>query len=563
MRLGIDFGTSYTRMAAFSANGLICSSAGWPGPIPSILGYSPATGRIFFGTEAMELEQPDALLWPGFKPALWRSPQLAPGSLDFEYILTAFFTFLKEQWPEMPDDPIEAVTLSVPGYLGIKAQHSLYAALQKGFAGAAIALLPGPAAALTGYQALHPGQDIEGDILIIDIGEAAADFSIISTAGNGKQLILETQSQMGGNAFCGAEVDKEIIREILKPLFHQLKRPDQLPWEAGLSPADCSYWIKLKRMADTAKTELGRHHQAVVNMIDILPGMSGDMIIDPVAFTAALGPLWERLDSYVKTVLQPRVQSLGLYDSQGWRFDHILLLGGASHTPGVLQRIKRLFPGVPVWHGQTDQSYEAVGNCLWSSGSRRLYTVCPFKFYIEKKSLSEERGRQLELIPFDTANLELDLTGTYRIFSLPVQSDYNLASSPGDVEIKIYALPDQTNAIQPEKVSGQNMVLHWQEAYYNGAEVVHIDFDLASSQLLVNFTNNLPGCPEAELFFEWPLRQLSQAHWLSGYKHVDRDLLKALQRQLQANQSDGATPYSNQLMATYYKLLCVLQILNP
>jgi len=468
MRLGIDIGTSYTGLAALTADDLVYCGPDWPGPIPSILAYCPSTGQILFGMEATAVDHNDAQVWAHFKLDLWRNPERLIGNLDFEQVMAAYFTFLKNQIPLSSGEAIEAVTLSVPSYCSIKTQHQLYNALQQVFTGAAISLLPEPIASLIGHQALYPEQEFEGDILLIDFGESRVVFSIISTAANGKELILETQMELGQGS--------------------------------------------------------------------------------------------QQLDAYVHTVLCPRAQTLGLCDKNGWRFKHILLVGEASHSLGVLTQIKALFPDVPVFQGRPDPPYEAIGNCLWASSGLKAFAICPFTFYIEKKPPHAEGGYQLEPIPFDTINLELDLTRTYRIFSLPIHSAYNLAQNPGDVEIKIFAA-DET----PERAWGtsspQEMVLHWKQADYNGAEVVHIHYDLASSQLFVNFADNPPGYPEVELFYGWKARQLAQVLWLSDYKHVDKDLLKALQRQLQNNQ--GESSYNHQLMTTYYKLLCVLQILNP
>ncbi len=467
MRLGIDFGTAYTRMAALTADGLVYSGSAWPGPIPGILACCPATGQIYFGTEANEVDRNEVLVWPNFKLDLWQNPETVIGNLDFEKIMAAYLAFLKQQIPLGSGQAIEAVTLSMPAYCSINTRNRLYNALHQVFADAAISLLPEPLSILLGYQALHPQQELAGDILLIDFGDGRVSFSIMSLVSNRRELILETQLEM----------------------------------DQGIE-----------------------------------------------------------LDSFVHAVLGPHAQALGLSGKEGWRFNCIILAGGASHTPEVLPQIKALFPDVPLFQGQPDQPYTAVGNCLWATSELQLFTICPFKFYIARKNPQAEEGYELEPIPFDTINLELEITRTYRIFSLPVNSPYNLAKNPGDVEIKIYAA-DEAPGRSPETLPPRELVLYWEQADYNGAEVVHIHYDLASSQLFVNFTDNLPASPEVELFHAWKARQLAQALWLSDYKHVDKDLLKALHKQLQSNSGESA--YSNQLMTTYYKLLCVLQILNP
>lgn len=560
MQLGIDFGTSYTKMAA-CIDGRTISA-----PIPSILAYLSATGQLYFGAEALRLEEPDAVVLPFFKLALKRNPGLLLGSYDLEQILNGFFTYLHQQVETDITDSIDTVTLSVPNYFGLKARRSLYTALQTVFAGASIYLLPEPVSALLGYQALHPENHLQGELLIIDIGGGTTDFSFLTMGGNDK-LVLETQLQMGHDAFSGAEVDKGIIRTILAPLFQmQTGRalPLQLLEEKNLSPSNRHLPAALLRLAEAAKIEISTRHRTTVSLAGIFPEQTLTLPVDQTFFAAALKPLWQRLDSYLQTVLQPQARSLGLFDHSGWKLDHILLLGGASYTPGVRSRLEDFFKGVPIHHVHIDKPYGAVGNCRWDAGQgKSVYTIYPFHFYIEKRADHPGGKHQLELIPFDTANLELNLAESYRILSVPPLPPYNLASEPDHLEIKIYELSGESDDKTLERFSGREVILHYRASDYSRDETVHIDLDLSSSQLFVNCTTAPPHRYQIDLFTGWAERQLAQAEWLSAYKYVDSELVNSLQAQLKSNQAYGSTPYSNQLMTTYYKLICLLQILNP
>ena len=212
MRLGIDFGTAYTRMAALTADGLVYSGSAWPGPIPGILACCPATGQIYFGTEANEVDRNEVLVWPNFKLDLWQNPETVIGNLDFEKIMAAYLAFLKQQIPLGSGQAIEAVTLSMPAYCSINTRNRLYNALHQVFADAAISLLPEPLSILLGYQALHPQQELAGDILLIDFGDGRVSFSIMSLVSNRRELILETQLEMDQ----GIELDS-FVHAVLGP----------------------------------------------------------------------------------------------------------------------------------------------------------------------------------------------------------------------------------------------------------------------------------------------------------------------------------------------------------
>lgn len=568
MQLGIDFGTSYTKMAACMEGRLAYEAPAFTEPIPSILAYLPATDQLYFGAEALQLlEEQDAVVVPFFKLALKRNPGLLLGSYDLGRILTAFFTYLYQRVAAFAASPIDSVTLSVPNYFGLKARRSLYTALQTVFAGAFIYLLPEPVSALLGYQALHPEAALQGEILIIDIGGGTTDFSFLTMGGFDEKLVLETQLQMGHDTFSGAEVDKGVIRTILAPLFQmQTGRalPLELLEEKNLSPSNRHLLLALLRLAEAAKIEISVHHHAAVSLAEIFPELTLTLPVDQSLFTTALNPLWQRLDSYLQTVLQPQARSLGLFDHRGWKLDHILLLGGASLTLGLCSRLEDFFKGVPIHLKNIDKPYQAVGDCCWDADrGESIYTIYPFHFYIEKQADQPDSRHQLELIPFDTANLELNLTQSYRIFSVLPLSPYNLASEPDHLEIKIYELSSESVDKTLERFSGQEVILHYRGSNYNSDEAVHIDLDLSSSQLIVNYSAAPANCYQIDLFADWSTRQMAQAEWLSAYKYVDGELINSLQAQLKSNQAYGLTPYSNQVMTTYYKLICLLQILNP
>lgn len=468
MKLGIDIGISCTTMAVSSRGQIVYSDADWLSPVPSLAAWPPSSEGMCFGNDALQAGAAAASVGAFFSAEAGRNSDLGLRQFSPDSVLNAFLVYLATRLPSAIEAQLESVTLAVPHYCGINRRRSFLTALRQAFPEAASYLLPEPCAALIGYQALHPEQIPEGDVLIIDSGKVPLDFSFMSTASSAGGLVLETQLTQG----------------------HALSLPE-----------------------------------------------------------------------FVDTVLKPRAQALGLLADQDWRLDAILLLGDLSSSPELSLQLQDLFAGIPMFLSQPEQPCLAAGSCLWQETGSPINAIYPFSFYVEKKI--PQGGTQLELIPFDSANLELSMTGRYRLTSLAARSACNLANAPGDVEIKIYAMPhSETDTGWPGPAAAE-MVMHWQQSGLEADDVLDIEFDMAASQLSVNLTATPVRLQETDILADWRLRQLSQAQWLSAYKHVDPNLLEALIKALQSGQDDHESCGSSQIKASYYKLLAMLQILNP
>ncbi len=271
------------------------------------------------------------------------------------------------------------------------------------------------------------------------------------------------------------------------------------------------------------------------------------------------------LNFFIDTIVKPHAQKLGLFDQHSWRLDNILLLNSDSGTSGLLRNIEDLFPGVPVYQGETEHPYHAVGDCLWQEAADQISFIYPFKFYLEKQT--GQGGSVLELIPFDTVNLELTLGERYILTSLAVRSDYNLATAPEEVEIRLYASQNRAGRAEMEEWSAPDLVMHWHQQGWGGDELLNIELDVSTSQIFINFTTDPVSRVDTEILVDWPSRQLSLAKYLSAYKNVDQELIKTLithlTNQLESSPGNSADACFGQLQASYYRLLCALQIMNP
>ena len=185
--------------------------------------------------------------------------------------------------------------------------------------------------------------------------------------------------------------------------------------------------------------------------------------------------------------------------------------------------------------------------------------VYPWHFYIEKKGRDSAQA-QMDLIPFDTDSLALDLSQRYKIFSFAADSKYNLADSENCLQIRVYrkfsagGLPQES--ITPELFCDQKM-------------------EISSPQSLINLYINLP-CKRLEVDYADPGAGLYAAgHTLmdlqkqqeSGYDFIrenqlgDSQLLSDFGLHLEQLQN---MPVSSQVVSktVYFRALLLLSVLT-
>lgn len=218
MHLGIDWGTSYTKIGYWE-NGKLINLAGQNQSIPTAVTYLPATGQLYFGTAALRLNEPGACCVQFFKLELKRNPGYTLGPYDLPGILREFFSFLNKQYVIPLSEPVESVTIGVPNYFGLKARRVLLETITECFGTERVNMLLEPAAAALGFNLLNPRQSLSGNILSIDIGGGTSDFSFLTLKTDYNQLTVESQLQTGHDVFSGSEIDRAIMRNIFFPVF--------------------------------------------------------------------------------------------------------------------------------------------------------------------------------------------------------------------------------------------------------------------------------------------------------------------------------------------------------
>ncbi|MEN6326595.1 MAG: Hsp70 family protein [Syntrophomonas sp.] len=570
MHLGIDFGTSYTKLGYWEDDHFT-NLAGSEQRIPSVVAWLPSQPGLFFGNRAYRLEEPGAVRVGFFKLALKRNPDFTLGAFTLPHIMREFFNFLKQNYLACVSlKPLESISLSVPNYFGLNSRRILLEAARKVFGVKNIYLLPEPVAAVSGYNYSHPDNPLQGDILSIDIGGGTSDFSFLRLMQDSREILLETQLQIGHDAFSGLEIDRNILHHIFFPGYH-MQHGETLPetfWTENFNSSRDKYiFNQLMMQAEKFKIAMSCREQCSLDIPDFYRGKSLQLKIDQNMFILQLHDVFERLQIFLTESLKTRAQNLGLYNGQHWQLDYVLLQGGASRCHGVREMIEEFFTGVMVIQPE-DVDFNVVrGLSLWNesmAASSRVKSIYPFQFYIARLD-PLNKNPDLEKIKFDTSNLELDIRGRYKIFSFSPDSNYNLAVDNGMVSCKIYEVEEADNHVELARFQGQELVWRLESLREQAPQTVNIYLDMANSQLASSdIAEAMPGgeSKHSELLKNYLLSEQIALGWISSYPLARQPLLSDFKSHLSKQEVKADLPWHHHAQTTRYKLLCLLDFLT-
>lgn len=484
MHLGLDFGTSYTKLGYIKNDSFInlCPEE----RIPSLASLHKKDNSLIYGHIGIETLPAELTTWPFFKLALKRNRHVYLGNYSLLEILTGYFAFIKNQYLQNINDNIDSLTISVPNYFGMNARRIILQAAKQVFPSARHALLPEPVAAILGYNLLTD-KPISGEVLSIDIGGGTSDISFVSLAEDKQEILLETQLQMGHDAFSGSEIDKAIIQNIFFPLGFQEESDDFFSQVFNPSFSQSFTYYQLLREAEKVKIALNHQFSEKATIPDLNNNYQKlSLEINRDLFVQRLQPVFNRLYNYIDNTVKNRARQLGLWQNNQWTLDHILIMGGASKTPGLQKLLQDLFGSALVF--PDDVEFNVVrGLSLWGArqAGTQIKTIYPFQFYLQTRDIYSG-NQSLEYLPFDTANLELDINACYPIASIPLTSPFNLASEPDKFHLRIFEVEEHDPESELERFSGQDAILDFQAKVEQLNDPLEIIFDLNDYCLKIN-----------------------------------------------------------------------------
>ncbi|MGR6835502.1 Hsp70 family protein [Syntrophomonas erecta] len=529
MHLGIDFGTTFTKLGYMDKQ-VFCNLCPHPGFIPTAAARVPAGNRWLFGEQARQLGGKETINMPFLKLAIKRNPSLKVGEFNLAKIMARYFTYLNQTYVAPVGLP-DSIAVAVPNYFGMNQRHQIMQAVRQGFSVENVFLLPEPIAALAGYN-FNASFPVEGDILVVDLGGGTTDFSFLTISQSRNEILLETQLQMGQDAFSGAEIDRGILRNILAAAYY-IQTGQQLPSsfisEKSLSREDRYYLSHMLTIAEKAKIDLSLQGLSIINEPDFFRNTTLTLTIDKNRYIKRLRPVFNRLKEYINYTLKPQAQLLGLCTGNTWHIDHLLLLGGTAQAIGVKEFFQELFPQVPMITTAEPELNVVKGLSIWNNLDHpplKTRTIYPFHFYAEKTDAFSGENR-LEPLPFDITNLELDTRGRYRIFSFSAASEFNLSSREDQVVFRIYESEEALPVTGSKRLMGLELVAELEAPRCSLPEKIDLYLDFKNNRLeLAGFSTVTEPAASPGILTGYTDRQKQAYQVLEQYGFIDNRLMQ-------------------------------------
>lgn len=371
MLVGIDLGTTHSLIAHYGPQGpaLIANALGeWL--TPSAVAVDEH-GGVLVGQAAKDrlITHPAGSVatfkrWMGSA----RQTPLGAGQYRPEQLSALVLRALLDDARAHLGTEVTEAVISVPAYFS-DAQRK--ATRQAGeMAGVKVELLvnePTAAALAYGLQQL----DRESRFLVFDLGGGTLDVSILEMF----EGVVEVRASAGDNWLGGEDFLEVLLKDFESHCLPQ-----------GLAALEAGMQAQLRRRLELAKKQLSTEDR--VSLDGLCPAQTAPWQMTPERFAQLSEPLLQRM----RAPLERAIRDANLKPSQ---IDEVILVGGASRMPMVVQLVTRMMGRLPLRHVNPDHAI-ALGAAMaagMKANDQRLREVvltdvCPY-------SLGTDVGRQL------------------------------------------------------------------------------------------------------------------------------------------------------------------------
>jgi molecular chaperone HscC len=331
MIVGIDLGTTNSAVGVMTADGpkLIPNSIGRM-LTPSVVGVDPG-GTILVGQAAKELQVvapercasvfkrdmgSDVIRWLGGKKL---------GAIELSSLVLGS---LRQDACSHLNREVDRAVITVPAYFNNEQRRAtIEAGKMAGFRVERI--INEPTAASLAYG-IHETTD-RRTVAVFDLGGGTFDISIVEFF----EGAIEVQASAGEAILGGEDFTRAIVREVLRQrsLVYEhveLKQPKLLS--------------RLLQQCELAKRQLSQTDKAEVR----IPNRNGELLdnsprvtIDRELINRCCGPILRLIDSPVR-------RALGDAKLTREQIEQVILVGGATRMPVVVDLVKELFRKTPV-----------------------------------------------------------------------------------------------------------------------------------------------------------------------------------------------------------------------
>ncbi|HYO11665.1 MAG TPA: Hsp70 family protein, partial [Thermoanaerobaculia bacterium] len=340
---GIDLGTTNSCLGVLEAGEPRVIEIEGEAIVPSVVSFDRARGEVIVGRRARNrlILEPEATV-RSIKRRMGRSERIELGgrSLLPEEIAAEILRYLKEEGGRACGREVRRVVITVPAYFGDAQRRATIRAGE--LAGLEVVrLLNEPTAAALVYDRLGrrelgaagPRPSASGRprasarvqrVLVYDLGGGTFDVSVVEIGGE----VNEVRASCGNNELGGDDFDRlltdHLLAQVRERHGHDLS-------------ADPRARARLQDAAERAKIDLSSHPYARVMEEALAPGLHLDLEVSRESFEKLIqSPLESTLGEVERALAEARLGP--------GEIDRVVLVGGSTRIPKVLERLEELFP---------------------------------------------------------------------------------------------------------------------------------------------------------------------------------------------------------------------------
>jgi molecular chaperone DnaK len=223
--------------------------------------------------------------------------------------------------------------------------------------------------------AYHLDKDAEATILVFDLGGGTFDVSLLEV-GDG---VVEVKATSGDNHLGGDDWDQRIVDWLVKDFKNS--------YGTDLSK-DKMALQRLRETAEKTKIELSQTNESQINLPYITHSDQGPLHLDTKLTRAEFQKMTSDLLDRCKSPFQQVIRDAHIDLS---KVQHVVLVGGSTRMPAVVDLVKELTGGKEPNKGVNPDEVVAVGACLQAGVLKGevkdvlLLDVTPLSLGIETK----------------------------------------------------------------------------------------------------------------------------------------------------------------------------------